>query len=53
VERTIAGMLAFHRLTVCYDRLAAVRAFLHLACVLIGVRFRCRVDADGEQDETR
>lgn len=46
VERTLAWLLAFRRLTVRYDRqAAAVEAFLHLACALIYLRFLCRAEA--------
>jgi transposase len=46
MERTIAWVLAFRRLTVRYDRQAAsVLAFLHLACALICVRFLRRAEA--------
>ena len=45
VERTIAWVLAFRRLTVRYDRHAAsVLAFLHLACTLICLRFLRRAE---------
>ena len=47
VERTLAWVLAFRRLTVRYDRHAAsVLAFLHLACVLICLRFLYRAEAE-------
>jgi transposase len=46
VERTLAWVLAFRRLTVRYDRHAAsVMAFLHLACALICLRFLRRAEA--------
>jgi hypothetical protein len=46
VERTLAWMLAFRRLTVRYDRHAAsVLAFLHLACTLICLRFLRQAEA--------
>ena len=46
VERTLAWVLAFRRLTVRYDRHAAsVLAFLHLACVLICLRLLRRAEA--------
>jgi transposase len=46
VERTIAWLVAFRRLTVRYDRHAAtVLAFLHLACSLICLRFLRRAEA--------
>ena len=46
MERTIAWVLAFRRLTVRYDRHAAsVLAFLHLACTLICLRFLRRAEA--------
>ena len=46
VERPIAWLVAFRRLTVRYDRHAsAVLAFLHLACALIGLRFLRRAEA--------
>jgi transposase len=46
VERTIAWLAAFRRLTVRYDRHAAsVLAFLHLACALICLRFLRREEA--------
>ena len=45
VERTIAWLLAFRRLTVRYERHAAsVLAFLHLACALICLRFLQRAE---------
>jgi len=47
VERTLAWVLAFRRLTVRYDRHAAsVLAFLHLACALICLRFLRRAEAE-------
>jgi transposase len=46
VERTLAWVLAFRRLSVRYDRHAAsVLAFLHLACALICLRFLRRAEA--------
>ena len=40
-ERTIAWLLAYRRLQVRYDRHTdSIRAFLHLACALICLRFR-------------
>jgi transposase len=46
VERTLAWVLAFRRLTVRYERHAAsVAAFLHLACSLICLRFLRRAEA--------
>jgi transposase len=46
IERTIAWILAFRRLTVRYDRHAAsVLAFLHLACALICLRFLRQAEA--------
>ncbi len=45
VERTIAWVLAFRRLSIRYDRHAiSVLAFLHLACALICVRFLRRAE---------
>jgi hypothetical protein len=46
VERTIAWLVAFRRLTVRWDRRAAsVLAFLHLACTRICLRFLRRAEA--------
>jgi IS5 family transposase len=46
VERTLAWVLAFRRLTVRYDRQAAsVVAFLHLACALICLCFLRHAEA--------
>jgi transposase len=46
VERTLALVLAFRRLTLRYERHAAsVVAFLHLACALICLRFLRRAEA--------
>ena len=46
VERTLAWLLCFRRLTVRYDRhAAAVLAFLHLACALLCLRFLQRAEA--------
>ena len=46
LERTLAWVLAFRRLTIRYERHAAsVLAFLHLACALICLRFLRRAEA--------
>ena len=46
MERTLAWLLSFRRLTVRYDRAAApVLAFLHLACALLCLRFLRRAEA--------
>jgi hypothetical protein len=47
VERAIAWVVAFRRLATRYDRQAAsVLAFLHLACVLICLRFLQHAEAE-------
>jgi transposase len=46
VERTLAWLLCFRRLTIRYERQAAsVLAFLHPACALICLRFLRRAEA--------
>ena len=45
VERTLAWLLRFRKLTVRYDRqVASVLAFLHLACALICLRYLARAE---------
>ena len=49
VERSLAWVVAFRKLTVRYDRHAAtVLAFLHLACALICLRYLAHAEAEAQ-----